>query len=796
MRQGPPRGLDDGAGRPVVVLVAAVLGVAALGAGAWAYFASLGSASRGISVGSLPPPTEVAATFPDPTVRTVAVTWKAPPATDGVSVDGYLVERLAGPASSPACGTSPAALLTAAIAACDDTSVPSGIYTYRITAVFRTWTAAAVTTAAVTVPEPVLRAFTVTPSSTTVTAGTPLDLGLLALDQYGAAFSAYSGPRCLTFAGPGTSAAGGAPTYPAPGPCGAGSDVAFSAGTVTVAVILMHAEVTALTVVDNPSGAIGTSGAITVSPAPAAGLRFVQQPSTTTAGTAVTPAVTVQIQDQYGNAVGSGGQAVSMTVASGPGPLAASSTTTATTGPAGTAAFANLVIDTAGTYTLQVNTPGLAAATSIGFVVEPPPWGRLVFVTEPATTTAGAAIVPAVSVEVQDLAGNPVLVGSSSVAISVASGPGSFTPSSTTTRTTVAGVAEFPDLVVTTAGSYRLRATATGLTAATSADFTVTPGLPRMLAFSQQPTASVTGEPVTPPVAVQVQDQYGNAAGSAGRSVSMTVASGPGPFTDSSTTTATTDAGGVATFAGLALDTTGTYTLRAGSLGLTGADSASFAVTATAAATLTYGGTGPVASRTSSGTMAVAHPAGTAAGDLLLLVEVNATDDPAITPSGWTPLADQAAATPARFRFAVWGKGAGETSASLPVTTDGDGVSAWVVRYRRPSGYPPDPALASTSIRQGLAGPGATLTPLPDATTNQPDATVISLVAARAPHALSLAAPRGFTLATARASTPGQGVALGVGDLVVTAPGSAPASPTWAQAGTPGQWAWVTLAFA
>ena len=73
----------------------------------------------------------------------------------------------------------------------------------------------------------------------------------------------------------------------------------------------------------------------------------------------------------------------------------------------------------------------------------------------------------------------------------------------------------------------------------------------------------------------------------AGRSVTVAIGTNPGGGTLSGTTTANTDASGVATFAGLSIDKSGAgYTLGATSSGLTSATSTTFTVTHAAASEL------------------------------------------------------------------------------------------------------------------------------------------------------------------------------------------------------------------
>ena len=83
---------------------------------------------------------------------------------------------------------------------------------------------------------------------------------------------------------------------------------AGDAGAHTFSVTLETAGTQTITATDTVTGSItGTQSGITVNAAAAFKLGFGQQPGTSTAGSAISPAVTVQVQDQYGNAVSSSG---------------------------------------------------------------------------------------------------------------------------------------------------------------------------------------------------------------------------------------------------------------------------------------------------------------------------------------------------------------------------------------------------------------------------------------------------------------------------------------------------------
>src|SRR5262249_39050397 len=98
-------------------------------------------------------------------------------------------------------------------------------------------------------------------------------------------------------------------------------------------------------------------------------LGFGVSPGGGVTGQALSPSVTVQVLDQFGNVVaGDNGRVVTVAVASGPGAIAAGSTTMGSD-IAGVATFSNLVLTASGGYTLSATTPGLPSATSAAFTV-------------------------------------------------------------------------------------------------------------------------------------------------------------------------------------------------------------------------------------------------------------------------------------------------------------------------------------------------------------------------------------------------------------------------------------------
>lgn len=240
------------------------------------------------------------------------------------------------------------------------------------------------------------------------------------------------------------------------------------------------------------------------------------------------------------------------------------------------------------------------------------------------------------------------------------------------------------------------------------------------------------------------------------------------------------------------------YSGDADNLAIVGDCGAAGSTVTIATAPLSYTAVGAPTSTTSNGSATVNYPAGTVVNDLLILVEINADGGNTSTPSGWTLLANQSTNTPSNFGIRVWTRlSAGETSVNLGFKSGAGGSTAWVTRYTRSSGYPPNPTTATAAVRSGVSAASSTLTPSPNLTTSAANARVISIVAIRSLNAVSLTSPQSFGLRSVRTATPigGAGVTVAVSDTLQTSAGSTPVSPTWTQSGTAAQWAWATIAW-
>ncbi len=325
-------------------------------------------------------------------------------------------------------------------------------------------------------------------------------------------------------------------------------------------------------------------------PGPAAKLAFQQQPTSAVAGAAISPAVTVRLEDQFGNLVNSAAPvALSLATNPGGGVLSGGGPLNAV---AGIATFPGLSIDKAGTgYTLRASSGSLAQATSTAFDIAPGAATRLVFTTQPSAATAGQPIAPAVTVAAQDAFGNtdPGLTGT--VTLALVMNPGGATLSGGGPVNAVAGVASFPTLSVDRAGNgYTIGASATGLAPATSTAFNVGSGSPTQHPIHTQPTPPPAGAPITPAVQVEVLDAQGNRVTGSTAPITLALGNNPGGATLSGGGPVNA-VSGVASFNSLSLDRTGTgYTLVASSPNLTSATSAAFDITPGSGLTLVFTG--------------------------------------------------------------------------------------------------------------------------------------------------------------------------------------------------------------
>ncbi len=303
-------------------------------------------------------------------------------------------------------------------------------------------------------------------------------------------------------------------------------------------------------------------------------LRFRTQPAGTLVGQVLTPAVQVELVDSDGNLLSSAQDAVTLTL-TGAANLNGTATVNAVNG---VATFANLSVDQAGTgFVLSASASNFTGATSdpfdIATSVGPP--AQLAIVAQPTAGVAGQILAPPLQIVVQDAAGITVPTASTPVSVAFGSNPGGGPLGGTVSVVPSGGVATFADLQVNVPGAgYTLVGSFAGVPDVPSTPFNVT-AAGTQLVFGTQPSPGQARAALTA-FTVEIQDALGNVDTSSTATVTLSLASNPGPATLSGTLSVAA-VNGVATFSNVVLSKSGTgYTLQAVSPGLTTAVSTTF----------------------------------------------------------------------------------------------------------------------------------------------------------------------------------------------------------------------------
>ena len=236
--------------------------------------------------------------------------------------------------------------------------------------------------------------------------------------------------------------------------------------------------------IDFTSGSLDldTSTAVTVNPAAANQLVIQTQPSAVaTAGVPFAQQPAIQIQDQFGNLCVTNNSTVvtaSRNAGTGVGTLQGTVNVTAVSG---IVTFANLAHNVAGTISVDFNSSGLATATSSSISITPASATRLAFSTQPGSATVGSVFGIQPALVTQDALGNNSVLGLAAnqiVTVTLSSGTGTLQGTATRDIGSAAGngAITYANLEIDSAGSKQLTASASGLTNAVSASFTVAQG--------------------------------------------------------------------------------------------------------------------------------------------------------------------------------------------------------------------------------------------------------------------------------------------------------------------------------
>jgi type II secretory pathway pseudopilin PulG len=342
------------------------------------------------------------------------------------------------------------------------------------------------------------------------------------------------------------------------------------------------------------------------------GIVFLQQPvGGAVAGTSLATQPSLQIVDSWGNVVTTSSATIAL-AASGNGTLSGCSNLTAVTGVVNVTGctFGGTVSPV--TYTITASSAGLAPVTSGPlWVTQAGTPAGVIITAAPPSVIASNVTNSQLGIQLQDAWQNPTTgTTATSLILSSSSTRGFFTSTNglSSTLGATATVTIPPGGTGNISEYYGDENAGTPTISAVNASTTstwgtgtinVTAAPPSQILWTSSPTTSTAGSAVAGSPTVEVEDPYGNP--DSGATVTMSVNSGPGPFTGTSTVSVTTNVNGLATFTNLVLNTSGSYTIAAKDGTIVGPTSGAFTVnpaaaskivvTAQPATTITAGGT-------------------------------------------------------------------------------------------------------------------------------------------------------------------------------------------------------------
>ena len=177
----------------------------------------------------------------------------------------------------------------------------------------------------------------------------------------------------------------------------------------------------------------------------------------------------------------------------------------------------------------------------------------------------------------EDIFGNVVTTDTSSVTVSLGTGPAGAILGGTLTAKASSGVASFTAVYGNVAGNYTLKVADGNLTGATSNSVYRCRGAAKQLVFGTQPGNTTAGV-ATSAFKVIVEDAYNNVIGNNTSTVVLNVGNGSSPNATLVGNTSVAASAGIATFNWVVGTTTSHYTLKATDGTLTAATSNLFTV--------------------------------------------------------------------------------------------------------------------------------------------------------------------------------------------------------------------------
>lgn len=282
-------------------------------------------------------------------------------------------------------------------------------------------------------------------------------------------------------------------------------------------------------------------GSVVMIPGIVDSLVYVQQPTITNIDSIITPAVRVQLVDQFGNSVKTSGINIGVAISSGPGNL--SGTSTSSTNILGISEFDDLEIDAVGAHQLIATSAGLDSKVSssfnivnagvlVGFKVERVPSGNI------SAKTAGQSFN--IKITAIDGGNNTItsFTGTVSITSSCTMGSGQGT-----TANFSSGVLASRSVSITSVGNCTITATnSAGTENGVSNSFSVTAGTAdaTTTTITSSPSVILNNGTSTSTITVQAKDAFGNNKTTGGATVVLSETQGTlGSVTDNSNGTYT-----------------------------------------------------------------------------------------------------------------------------------------------------------------------------------------------------------------------------------------------------------------
>lgn len=281
------------------------------------------------------------------------------------------------------------------------------------------------------------------------------------------------------------------------------------------------------------SGSFPVSVTETATVGPATKLAFVQQPTSAMSSHALSPAVTVQVQDSCGNLISTASPSVTLAfdVASAATGAILGGTLTSTA-IHGVATFSNVTVDRTGSsYRLVASAAGLANSTSSPFDVDPGPLQLLPVGGTTFTMTAGRAPTNPPYAHVVDKNGADVR----DVSLHITVHKGTSVLAEFNAASDAGGRFTASDAVVTVAGTYTVEISNANLVGSPlKFNITVLPADPATYTLAVSNARPTAGSIVT--VIASLADAYGNVIATSGKTITWSSTNG-GTFSSSTSTT-------------------------------------------------------------------------------------------------------------------------------------------------------------------------------------------------------------------------------------------------------------------